>query len=596
MTLFSELKRRGVFKVSVAYIVIAWVMIQVSSTLETTLELPDWFDKVTLSALLLGFPIALLLSWAYDIHPDSSHPTSPATSGKTVFIASLVALVLGGSGYSYYLFRNWDTVPVASTVTTDVIPTIAVLPFADFSPAGDQVWFADGISEEILNVLARTKGLKVASRKASFHFRGEEIDLKTVAAELNVETILEGSVRSQGDQLRITAQLISAADGFHIWSETYDRQMKDIFAVQDEIAVNIATALFGELGVDALPEQRFRGTRNIDAYSFYLRGLEKLNLIGLSEKTEAGPFFERAIALDPEFSDAWVGLAITESIQRYTGLGAPKISASLRRALTLDPNNADAIAGLAWVNRHELRWFESEQLFLRAISLEPNNATVRLGYGQYLRTIGRVPEALEELLKAWEMGSTDQNLGSLIVNTYAYLGLFAEARAFFEAQLAEVGLQKMRGNQAYFVALLADGLEQEARAFAAQDVPGRVARARIRFFLERLDENPDAGKHLVETSLNRMKETGQVLSSDVEGFLLAGEVDLARQYVSSVQGYAYGAPNRFGLFVNEDVDPRYLPFRGNLLLLHDMYPAVVEAYLTIGVDLVALGKEKGFLE
>jgi TolB-like protein/tetratricopeptide (TPR) repeat protein len=596
LSLFNEFKRRGVFKVSVAYIVIGWIMLQVSATLEETLELPDWFDKFTLSTFLLGFPLALLLAWAYDIHPDSSQPTSPATSGKTVFIAMLVALVLGGSGYSYYIFRSSAPLAVSQTAVVAHTPTIAVLPFADFSPAGDQVWFADGISEEILNVLTRTKGLKVASRKASFHFRDEDIDLKTVAAELNVETILEGSVRTQGDQLRITAQLINAADGFHIWSDTYDRQMKDIFAVQDEIATNIATALFGELGVEALPEQRFKGTANIEAYSYYLHGMEKLNRVKLTEKTKAAPYFDRALALDPDFADAWVGLAITESIQRYSGLKAPTISPSLRRALTLDPNNADAIAGLAWVNRHVLHWFESEQLFLRAISLDPNNATVRLGFGQFLRTTGRVPEALNELLKAWDLGSTDQNLGSLIINTYSYLGKFPEARTFYESQLADVGLENMRGNQAYFVALLADGMEVEARAFAAQDVPGPVARARIRFFLEQLDGNPDAGKHLIESSLNRIEETRQVYSSDIEGLLLAGEVDLARKYVPRVQGYAYGAPNRFGLFVNEDIDPRYLPYRGNLLLLHDMYPAVVEAYLTIGVDLVALGKEKGFLE
>ena len=259
----------------------------------------------------------------------------------------LVALLLGGSGYSYYFFKTSNSVPVGQAVVSTAPPTIAVLPFADFSPEGNQAWFADGISEEILNVLARTKGLKVASRMASFHFRGEEIDLKTVASELNVETILEGSVRTQGDRLRITAQLINAADGFHIWSETYDRQMKDIFAVQDEIAVNIASALFGELGVDALPEQRFKGTRDVAAYTLYLQGIEKLNRIVPGERALAAPFFKRALELDSDFVDAWVGLAITESVQRYMGSGPPRISESLKRALVLDPNNARAISGLA---------------------------------------------------------------------------------------------------------------------------------------------------------------------------------------------------------------------------------------------------------
>jgi adenylate cyclase len=590
LSFFNELKRRSVFKVGIVYVVVAWVLIQISFTLEETLELPGWFDKVTFAVLLLGFPLALFLSWAYDIHPDSSQATSVSASGKSMFIAFMVALILGGSGYTYYLLRDSVTVPASQVVT----PTIAVLPFADMSPAGDQSWFADGISEEILNVLAKTEGLRVASRKASFHFRGEEIDLKTTAADLNVNTILEGSVRSQGDRLRITAQLINAEDGFHLWSETYDRQMKDVFAVQDEIAVSIATALFGELGVDALPKERFKGTRDVAAYAFYLQGMEKLNRFDYRQKIEAIPYFDQALALDPDFADAWVGLARTETIQNISESRPPVTSESLKRALTLEPDNADAIAGLAWANRRVFRWLEAEQLFLHAISIEPDNDWAHMSYGRFLRTTGRVPQALDEFLKAWELGSTDQNLGSLIVNTYAYLGQFSEARRFYEAQRAIVGLQEMRGNQGYFVALMADGMESEARAFAALDVPGPVAKARIQFFLGGLDGDPAAGKRLIELSLNRIERTGIVFSSDIEGFLLAGNIQLAREYAPRVQNY--GAPNRFSLFVNDDIDPRYLPFRGNLLLIMDVYPDVVDAFSSIGMDLEALARDREFLE
>ena len=596
MSLFTELKRRNVFKVSIAYFVIAWVLIQVSATLEETLELPGWFDKLSFAALLLGFPMAVFLSWAYDIHPDNSRTTPHSTSGKSMFVAFLVALVLGGSGYTYYLFRQSALVSNSQTVTQAVIPTIAVLPFADLSPGRDQTWFADGISEEILNVLAKTQGLRVASRKASFHFRGEEIDLKTTAADLNVKTILEGSVRSQGERLRITAQLINADDGFHLWSETYDRQMTDIFAVQDEIAVSIATALFGELGVDALPENRFKGTRDVHAYSLYLRGMEKLNLIDIGEKIEAIAFFDQALAIDQDFADAWVGLARTETLRNIGQSRPSATSASLQRALVLKPNNADAIAALAWANRRVLLWLEAQQLFRRAVKVDPNNARVRLSHGRFLRSIGRVPQALDEFLKAWELGSTDRNLGSLIINTHAYLGQFAQARAFYETQLAILGLDAMRGSQAYFVSLLADGMERQARVFAAQDIPGSVANARIRFFLDRLDGDPNAGQRLIDTSLKRIEKTNQVFSSDIEGFLLAGDIPLARKYASRAQGFGYGAPERLSLYVNEDIDPRYLPFRANLLLIMDEYPGVAEAYLTIGVDLMALSKEKGFLK
>jgi TolB-like protein len=588
---WQELKRRKVLRVGGAYIVIAWVLMQVAVTLEETLELPSWFDKVTFAALLMGFPVALLLSWAYDIRPDSSDNAAAASPTKTIFIAILIALALGASGYSYYIFRG--TAPGLASHTA--LPTIAVLPFADLSPEGNQAWFADGIAEEILNVLARTDGLKVASRTASFRFRGDDVDLKSVATELNVATILEGSVRSQDDQLRITAQLINAEDGFHLWSETFDRKLNDIFAIQDEISVSIATALFGELGVDALPEHRFDGTRNVEAHSFYLKGLNTINAdfgYSRSNMRKAIPDFQRAIELDPEYSDPWVGLARAENILNiYQGM-PPAINKSLIRALSLDPENADAVAELAYTNFSLLNWLEAEQLYLRAISIEPDNARIRQLFGEFLRVTGRIRSALDEFHKAWELGLNNQTIGSLIVNTHAYLGEFRQARAFYEAQLETVGLHNVRGSEAYMVSLLAEGMEEEARAFAVRDFPNSQAPLRIRFFLDRLDGDPDAGERLVEATFQRIQGTKAkiVRSGDIENFLLAGEVELARENVSKVWAGDWGAPNRISLYVDDEVDPRYLPYRANMLLLLDEYPGVAEAFLGIGVDLKALAE------
>lgn len=591
MHILKELSRRKVLRVAAAYIVAAWVLMQAASLLETTLELPGWFDKAFLALLLLGFPVALLLSWAYDIHPDAPLPDAPTTGSRATFAAILVALTIGGLAYSYNSFRGDSD----AHTTVEIDPSIAVLPFADMSPNGDQAWFGDGISEEILNVLARTEGLKVASRTASFRYRGEDTDIKAAAAELNVSTILEGSVRSQGDRLRITAQLINAADGFHLWSETFDRELNDIFVVQEEISERIATALFGELGVGALPIGRFDGTENVEAYSSYLKGKEKFNTYGSVDATDAIAAFEQAVQLDPLFSDAWAALAQAERAQGIIEGRPPSASAALTQALALDPNNESAITQLAHYNWGELRWLESEQLYLRAVSLAPNDADVRRRYGSFLRHTGRTRRALDELLSAWELGSDRASLTSDIVNTYAYLGEFANARAFFEARMAEVGLENMSGTEAYFVSLLADGMEAEAREFATLDLSPRVI-PRIRFFLDRLDGNPGASERLVNATLAAIEEHGRPRWGDIDNIVMAGEIEMARELVPQTQGYGWSVPNRLILHINEEIDPRYLPYRPNLLPLVDLFPGVPEAFMDIGIDVMARGREKGFFE
>ena len=584
MSIWQELRRRSVLQVAATYIVASWVLMQAAALLEETLELPTWFDKVFFAALLLGFPIALLLAWAYDIKPDPRIGNSSQSGDRTAFIAVLVILAAGGLAYGFWSLK--DVSESQNTVALD--KSVAVLPFADMSPDGDQAWFADGIAEEILNVLARTEGLKVPSRTASFRYRGRDTDILAAAAEMNVATVLEGSVRSQGSQLRITAQLINAADGFHLWSQTFDTDISDVFAVQEEISVSIANALFGELGVEALPERRFEGTSNMEAYSLYLKGLEFLGSFDLRESAEGIEFLERAVALDPDFADAWAALARAERSQGIVGQDLSTSGEALRRALALNPESGPAIMELAQASFGELRWLEAEQLFLRAIRLAPNDARVRLRHSNFLRSVGRVREALGEVRTAWELGYSSELLVSDIVNLHAYLGEFAEARAFFETRMEQVGLENMFGTEAYFVSLLADGMEAEAREFASRDVP-EGARARMEFFLGRLDGDPEASQKLIDSAFKRMNEYGRPRWGDIENFLLAGDEALARQYLPSTQGYGWSVPSRIILHINEEVDPAYLPYRPNLLLLLDMFPGVPEAFAEIGVDLAAHG-------
>ena len=274
----------------------------------------------------------------------------------------------------------------------------------------------------------------------------------------------------------------------------------------------------------------------------------------------------------------------------------PTNSAALKRALALDPENADAISALAHYNYGSLRWLEAEQLYYRAISIEPDNVGNQRRFGSFLRNTGRTQQALDQLLKARQLGSTNIRLFSDVVNTYAYLGRFAEARAYFEAEQARVGLKGMFGTEAYFVSMLADGMETEARNFATEEVLPATARVRMQFILDRLDGDSEASARLIDATYRRIEEEGVVRWGDIENFLMAGEVELARELLQRTQGYGWSIPQRFILHINEQVDPRYLPYRPNLLLLVDDFPGVPEAFMDIGVDVMARAREKGFIE
>ena len=261
--LLQEFKRRNVFRVAGLYLVVAWLLMQIATILESSLKLPDWFDGLVTALILLGFPIALILAWAFEMTPDGVRRTpaltpdesAPPTSRLDVLMLLVLVLVGGFIAVDRFGKSERTSVPQQAPSTAAVEPTapakasletsVAVLPFVDLSPNRDQEYFSDGLSEELLNVLTRVSNLKVAGRTSSFAFKGKNIDLREIAKSLNVTHVLEGSVRRADEKIRVTAQLIQASDGFHVFSETYDRQLQDIFTLQDEIAKRIANALAG---------------------------------------------------------------------------------------------------------------------------------------------------------------------------------------------------------------------------------------------------------------------------------------------------------------------------------------------------------------
>jgi len=394
MSFFDELKRRNVFRVGVAYVIVAWLLLQVADVVLDNIEAPTWVFQAILLLLIIGFPVALILAWAFELTPeglkkeddvDRSESITQITGHKLAFaiIAVLaVALVFFASTHQW----NSET---GQAETAD--KSIAVLAFTDLSPEGNQEYFSDGISEELLNVLAKIPGLRVAARTSSFKFKGENRDIIDIGEQLDVALVLEGSVRKAGAQIRITAQLVDASNGFHLWSETYDRELANIFAVQDEISAAIVGALKEYLGLEIEAAPRVIAAANTEAHVAYLRGRHLMVRGGRANKEGAVREFQKAITLDPEYALAHAELAmatlkrggvlnfdltVTEAIAR----AAPHAE----RAMALDPTLAEAHAATGFLLWRQNNLEGAQTHFRQAIKINPNYSVVYIWMGQLL--------------------------------------------------------------------------------------------------------------------------------------------------------------------------------------------------------------------
>ena len=340
MSLFDELKRRNVVRVGVAYVVISWLLAQVAEFAFENFGAPEWVLKTFTVVLLLGLPLALFFAWAFEITPegvkrekdvDRSQSITHLTGRKLDFTIIIVLVFALG----YFVWERQTGVdelaPVEQANVADEEPapvagpdarSIAVLPFVNMSSDQEQGWFSDGLTEELLNALARTPDLLVAARTSSFKFKDSNEDIPTIAKSLGVAHVLEGSVRRDRDRLRVTAQLVRASDGFHLWSQNYDRNPDDVIAIQEEVAIEIATALETAMDPEALANMVSSGTRSVEAYNAYLRGLaigvSTLNTGDAYVFLSARDAFEQAIELDPTFAFAYWELAQFWRVQLQT--------------------------------------------------------------------------------------------------------------------------------------------------------------------------------------------------------------------------------------------------------------------------------------
>lgn len=367
--LLSELRRRRVGRVLVGYALFAFTVLQVIEPLLHALRLGDWALSATVLALALGLPVAVALAWVYDLKAGRIERTPPLAD---------------------------PAVPA--------LPSVAVLPFDDLSPAGDQAWFCDGIAEELLAALCCVSGLRVVSRSSSFQFRGKAVGARELGRRLGATTLLEGSVRRAGGQVRVAARVVDARQGLELWSERFDRELADTFAVQEEIARAVVRAL--QLRLTNQEEARLRrvgasrGTRDPRAYEHYLRGRHAVMLHGEHRVLEARDAFRQAIALDPAFAQAQAGLADADvlfltwnlDVARAAELREEALSAS-EAALRLEPDLAEARVAHANVLTLLGRWREAESDFRRALELNPGWSDACYFYARALFSEGRLDDA-----------------------------------------------------------------------------------------------------------------------------------------------------------------------------------------------------------
>jgi adenylate cyclase len=424
LSFFNELKRRNVFKVTIAYVIVSWLIAQVLQLVFESFETPAWVMKTVLVLLATGVPIAVFFAWAFEMTPDGlkrehevdrSQSIAPQTGQKlNHMILAVLILALGYFAYDKFVVsagRNTAAIEIAvEEATTQALSeqaeieeatlepdkSIAVLPFVNMSADASNEFFSDGLSEELLNLLAKIPELRVTSRSSAFSYKGKDFKITDVGRELNVSNVLEGSVRKAGNQVRITAQLIAVDGDVHLWSETYDRSLDDIFAIQDEIASAVVAQLKIKLFGDLPTVQE----SNPEAFAIFLQGRHFSNLLTPEGWEQSNVLYKQALAIDPDYATAWAGLGrnyvnLTGYNLLSTEEGYPMAIEASNRALAIDPLNAMAHSNLGWiamVNDGDL--VVAAKHFERALELEPTNISLIRNSADLVRSLGRMDEAI----------------------------------------------------------------------------------------------------------------------------------------------------------------------------------------------------------
>ncbi len=427
---FAELKRRNVYKVAVAYAVVAWLLLQALSILLPAFEAPAWVLRVFIAAIVAGFPIALVIAWAFEVTPEGIKRTEVADARREhsrgrVWI--YVVVISAALSVALFLLGRF-TAPRRERAGAEFSEkSIAVLPFENLSGDPENAYFSEGIQDEILTRLAKIADLKVISRTSTQRFKSAPGDLRQIAQQLGVTNIMEGSVQKAADQVRVNVQLINATTDAHLWADTYDRKLTDIFSVESEIAKAVADALQAKLTGSEEHAISRRPTENTEAHELYLKGRFLWNKRTEADLRKAIQYFQQAIEIDPNYALAYAGMAdcydvlFFHSIRPIRGSEIfPQAKAAALKAIELDESSAQAHAALAKA-LFEYYWdfAGAEKEFRRAIELNPNYATVHQWNCEYLSAMGRFEEAAAEIKRAHELDPL-----SMIINAMTGLRYF----------------------------------------------------------------------------------------------------------------------------------------------------------------------------
>jgi TolB-like protein/Tfp pilus assembly protein PilF len=570
---FAELKRRRVFRVMAVYGVVAFAIIEVADAIFPRLALPDWTVTLVVGLALLGFPVAIILTWAFEMTPAGVQRTGEAAPGELGAIIAAPALNRWPAGVfalvgmtallagAWYVGRQSAPASGADPAVGPVSASIAVLPFLDLSEAGDQEYFSDGISEELLNLLAKIPELQVTARTSSFSFKGQNLEIPEIAERLNVAHVLEGSVRKAGNEVRIAAQLIRADDGFHVWSETWDRSLDDIFVIQNEIAADVAEELkVTLLGVAPTVEET-----DPEAYALFLQARQVGRQFTAEGFEQSIALLQQALAIDPDYAAAWAELA--RQYQNQTNLGLRSVDEGYRlareaanRALAIDPESAEANARLSRIAiTFDNDLAAAARHLERALALDPANADI-IGRAAILaRDLGRLDQAIALYESAVARDPVNPTGHFRLGLVYRWAGRWDEAIARFRTALT---LSPGRSGAQYQIgeALLVKG-EPEAALAAMQQESFEAWRM--------------VGLPMVYHALGQATASDSALTELIEkyelgwayniGYVLAfrGEADLAFEWLDRAVEYNDpGLAQIVGdiLFANIHEDSRWLPF------------------------------------
>jgi TolB-like protein/Tfp pilus assembly protein PilF len=477
--IYTELKRRNVFRVVIAYTLVAWILLQIADVLFPALSLPDWTVRLVAGLLILGFPLAVFFAWAYELTPeglkrerdvDRDESIAHQTGRKLNFmVIAILAVAVALFALDKFV---WNADQPAAAATEDD-RSIAVLPFVNMSDDKANEYFSDGISEELLNLLAQIPELRVIGRTSSFQFKNRNEDLRKIGTQLGVTNILEGSVRKAGNTVRITAQLISADDGAHLWSQSYDRNLDDVFRIQDEIATAVVDALRLELLGSPVTTRGVPATTAV--YDAYLKGLFHYRKLGREDLETALRYFEDALALDPNLAEAWEKKGSVYMNQTLGGSlpleeGLDKTRDALARAIKLDPNLPDSNYLNGFLQTvFEWNWDDGMASLEKTLAIEPNHSGALSNLALLYVALNRIDEAIE--LSERSIRADPLRIASQHNHGYVYYksGMIDDAVREFRDTL-DFAPDMIRGHYRYALALLANGEPDAALAEAGKEV------------------------------------------------------------------------------------------------------------------------------